>query len=152
LDHSPSPSLALSNVTFVSELSEVRAAMVPITGRSWISRLFRLNRNEDILDASNHRVNEARQRYMVCQQYFVFDFGFGDDDWYPQGWYCHSDKSRGISAPETYRRQPRMPPSLITILPTRSFQLTEYSKPSPFAFNRLILIPGYSSGLRCTVV
>ena len=31
-------------------------------------------------------------------------------------------------------------------LPTHSFQLTEYSKSSPFAFNRLILIPGYSSG------
>jgi hypothetical protein len=33
----------------------------------------------------------------------------------------------------------------MTILPTHSFQLTEYSKSSPFAFNRLILIPGYSS-------
>jgi hypothetical protein len=37
-------------------------------------------------------------------------------------------------------------PSLMTILPTHSFQLTEYSKSSRFVFNRLILIPGYSSG------
>jgi hypothetical protein len=34
----------------------------------------------------------------------------------------------------------------MTILPTHSFQLTEYSKSSRFVFNRLILIPGYSSG------
>jgi hypothetical protein len=34
----------------------------------------------------------------------------------------------------------------MTILPTHSFQLTEYSKSSPFAFNRLILIPGHSFG------
>jgi hypothetical protein len=53
---------------FVSQLSEVRAAMVPITERGWISRLFRLNRNEDILDTFNQRLNEAQQRFMVCQQ------------------------------------------------------------------------------------
>ena len=35
---------------------------------------------------------------------------------------------------------------------THSFQLTEYSKPSPFAFKRLILIPGYSSGTLCEAV
>jgi hypothetical protein len=52
---------------FVSQLSEVRAAMVPITERGWISRFFRLNRNEDIIDISNHRLNEAQQRFMVCQ-------------------------------------------------------------------------------------
>jgi hypothetical protein len=71
---------------FISELSEVRAAMVPITERGWISRLFRLNRNEDILDTFNHRLNEAQQRFMVCQQYFVINFSFPDNDWYPQGW------------------------------------------------------------------
>jgi len=97
---------------FVSQLSEVRAAMVPITERGWISRLFRLNRNEDILDTFNHRLNEAQQRFMVCQQYFVIDFGFANNDWYPQGWYCNSDKSRDITVPETYRGQPRMPPLL----------------------------------------
>lgn len=70
----------------VSQLSEVRAAMVPITKRGWISRLFQLNRNEGILDTLNHRLNEAQQRYMVCQQYFVIDFSFPDNDWYPQGW------------------------------------------------------------------
>ncbi|KAN0103779.1 hypothetical protein V8E52_011636 [Russula decolorans] len=47
------------------QLSEVRTAMVPITERSWISRLFRLNRNEDILDTFNHRLKEAQQRFMV---------------------------------------------------------------------------------------
>jgi hypothetical protein len=31
-------------------------------------------------------------------------------------------------------------------LPSHSFQPTEYSKSSPFAFNRLILIPGYRPG------
>jgi hypothetical protein len=56
---------------FVSELSEARAAIVPITERGWRSRLFRLNRNEDILDTYDHRLNEARERFMVCQQYFV---------------------------------------------------------------------------------
>jgi hypothetical protein len=73
-------------IHFASQLSEVRAAMVPITERGWISRLFRLNRNEDILDAFNNRLNEAQQRFMVCQQYFVIDFSFADNDWYPQGW------------------------------------------------------------------
>jgi hypothetical protein len=97
---------------FVSQLSEVRAAMVPITERGWISRFFRLNRNEDIIDISNHRLNEAQQRFMVCQQYFVIGIGFADNDWYPQDWYCHSDKSRGITVPERYRGQPRMPPLL----------------------------------------
>jgi hypothetical protein len=97
---------------FVSQLSEARAAMVPITERGWISRLFRLNRNEDILDTFNQRLNEARQRFLVCQQYFVIDFSFADNGWYPQGWYCHSDKSRGITVPEKYRGQPRMPPLL----------------------------------------
>ena len=71
---------------FVSKLSEVRAAVAPITERSWISRLFRLNRHEDILNTGNHCLNEARERLMVCQQYFVLDFSFADDDWYPQGW------------------------------------------------------------------
>jgi hypothetical protein len=99
---------------FFSQLSAARAAMVPITERGWTSRLFRLNRNEDILDTFNQRLNEAQQRFMVCQQYFVIDFSFADhdNDWYPQGWYCHSDKRRGITDPETYRRQPRMPPLL----------------------------------------
>jgi len=64
---------------FVSQLSEVRAAMVPITERSWVSRLFRLNRNEDILDTFNHRLNEAQQRFMVV---FVIDFSFADNDRY----------------------------------------------------------------------
>jgi hypothetical protein len=53
---------------FVSQLSAARAAMVPITERGWISRLFRLNRNEDILDTFNQRLNEAQQHFMVCQQ------------------------------------------------------------------------------------
>jgi hypothetical protein len=66
----------------ISQLSEVRAAMVPIMERGWISRLFRLNRNEDILDTFNHRLNEARERFMVCQL-FVIDFSFADNDWYP---------------------------------------------------------------------
>jgi hypothetical protein len=82
--------------------------MVPITERSWISRLCRLNRNEDILDTFNRRLNEAQQRFMVCRQYCVIDSGSADNDWYPQGWYCHSDKSGA----ETFRRQPRMPPLL----------------------------------------
>jgi len=42
--------------------------------------------------------------------YFVIDFSFADNDWYRQGWYRHSDKSRGITVPETYHGQPRMPP------------------------------------------
>ena len=71
---------------FVSQLLEVRTAMVPITEQGWISRLFRLNRNEDILDTSNYYLNEAQQRFMVCQQYFVIDFGFADNDWYSQAW------------------------------------------------------------------
>ena len=70
---------------FVSHLSEVRAAMVPITERGWISRLFRLNRNEEILDAFTQSLNEAQQRFTVCQQYFVIDFSFADNDWYLQG-------------------------------------------------------------------
>jgi hypothetical protein len=70
---------------FVSQLSEVRAVMVPITEQGWISRLFRLNRNEEILDTFNQRPNEAQQRFMVCQQYFVIDFSFADNDWYRQG-------------------------------------------------------------------
>jgi hypothetical protein len=86
--------------------------MVPITERGWISRLFRLNRIEDILDTFNRHLNEAQQRFMVCQQYFVIDFSFADDDWYPQEWYYHSDKRRGITVPERYGRQPRMPPLL----------------------------------------
>jgi hypothetical protein len=93
---------------FVSQLSDVRATMLPITGRGWISRLFRLNRNEEILDTFNQRLNEARQRFTVCEQYFVIDFSFADNGWYCQGWYCHSDTSRA----ETCRRQPRMPPLL----------------------------------------
>ena len=97
---------------FVSQLSEVRAAVVPIAEQGWISRLVRLNRNEDILDTSNYRLNEVQQRFTVCQQYFVIDFSFADNDWYSQGWYCHSDKSRGITVPEGYRGQPRMPPLL----------------------------------------
>ena len=60
---------------FVSELSEVRAAMVRITERGRISRLFRLNRNENILDTFDRRLNEAQQRFMVCQQHCVVDFG-----------------------------------------------------------------------------
>ena len=52
---------------FVSQLLEVRAAMMPIMERGWISRLFRLNRNDDILDTFNHRLNEAQQRFIVCQ-------------------------------------------------------------------------------------
>ena len=87
---------------FISELSEVRAAMVPITERGWISRLFRLNRNEDILDTYNHRLNDVQQRFMVCQQYFVINFSFADNDWCAQGWYCHSDKGRAITVPETH--------------------------------------------------
>ena len=59
---------------FVSELSEVCAAMVPITRRGWIPRLFRLNRNEDILDTHNRRLNEAWVHFTVCQQYFGIDF------------------------------------------------------------------------------
>ena len=86
-------------------MSEVRAAVVPITERGWISRLFRLNRNEDILDTFDRRLNEAQQRFMVCQQYFVIDFSFADNDWCSQGRYCHPDRSR----PKTYRRQTRMP-------------------------------------------
>jgi hypothetical protein len=58
---------------FVSQLSEASAAMVPIAERGWMSRLFRLNRNEDILDTFDHRLNEAQQRFMVCQQHFVID-------------------------------------------------------------------------------
>jgi hypothetical protein len=109
-DQSNMPPLMLH---FVSQLSEARAAMAPITERSWISRLSQLNRNEGILDTFNHCLNEAQQRFMVCQQYFVTDFSSADsNDWYPQGWYCHSDKSRGITVPGTYRRQPRMPPLL----------------------------------------
>jgi len=50
---------------FVNQLSEVRATMVPITKRGWISRLCRLNRNEDILDTSSQRLNEAQEHYMV---------------------------------------------------------------------------------------
>jgi hypothetical protein len=90
---------------FVSELSEAHAALVLIMGQDWISRLLRLNRNEDILDTFDRRLNEAQQRLMVCQQYFVIDFSFADNDWCPQGRYCHPDRSR----PETYRRQTRMP-------------------------------------------
>jgi hypothetical protein len=67
----------------ISQLSEVCAAMVPIMERGWASRLFRLNRNEDTLDTLNHRLNEAQQRFVVCQQYFVTDFSFADNDWYP---------------------------------------------------------------------
>ena len=47
--------------------------MVPITEQGWMSRLFRLNRNEDMLDTFDHRLSEAQQRFMVCQQYFVID-------------------------------------------------------------------------------
>ena len=54
---------------FVSQLSDIRTAMVPITERGWMSRLVRLNRNEDTLDTFNHRLNEAWQRFLVCQQY-----------------------------------------------------------------------------------
>jgi len=54
-----------SVLSYKDQLSEVRTAMVPITERSWISRLFRLNRNEDILDTFNHRLKEAQQRFMV---------------------------------------------------------------------------------------
>ena len=96
----------------VSQLTEICAAVVPITERRWLSRLLRLNRIERILDNSNQRLNEAQQRFMVCQQYFVIDFSLADNDWYPQGWYHQSDKSRGITVPETYRGQPRMPPLL----------------------------------------
>jgi hypothetical protein len=55
----------------VSQLTEICAAVAPITERSWISRLFRLNRIERILDTSNQRLNEAWQRFMVCQQYLL---------------------------------------------------------------------------------
>jgi len=65
--------------------------MVPITERGWMSRLFRLNRNEDILNTFNQRLNEAQQRFMVRQQYFIIDFGSADNDWYPKGWYHHAD-------------------------------------------------------------
>ena len=65
---------------FVNQLSEVHATTVPITERGRISRLCRLNRNEDILDASGQRLNEAQQRYMVCQHYFVLDFSFVDNN------------------------------------------------------------------------
>jgi hypothetical protein len=106
-DQSNMPPLMLER-HFVNQLSEVRATMVPITERGWISRLFRLNRNEDILDTFNHRLNEAQQRFMVCQQYFVIEFSFANNDWCPQGWYCDSDKRTA----ESYRRQPRMPPLL----------------------------------------
>jgi hypothetical protein len=81
-DQSNMPPLMLKR-HFVNQLSEVRATMVPITERGWISRLFRLNRNEDILDTSNHRLNEVWQCFVVCQQYFVFDFSFADNDRYP---------------------------------------------------------------------
>jgi hypothetical protein len=66
-DQSNMPPLMLER-DFVSQMSEVCATMVPITERGWISRLFRLNRNEDMLDTFNHRLNEAQQRFLVCQQ------------------------------------------------------------------------------------
>jgi hypothetical protein len=132
---------------FVSELSEVRAAMVPITGRGWRSRLFRLNRNEDVLDMFNRRLNEALQRFMVSQQYFVIDFSFADND-------CILKVSNVAQMRvEVSQFQKRFVcPSLMTILPARSFQLTGYSYSPPFASNRLILIPGYSSGTLCKAV
>jgi len=52
---------------FVNQLSEVHVAMALIMQQGWVLRLFRLNRNEDILDTLNHRLNEARQRFTVCQ-------------------------------------------------------------------------------------
>ena len=106
-DQSNVPPLILER-DFVSQLSDVRAAMVPITERGWLSGLFRLNRNEDILDTFNHGLNEAQQRFVVCKQHFVIDFSSADNDCYPQGWYCRSDTSRA----ETCRGQPRMPPLL----------------------------------------
>ncbi|KAN0103781.1 hypothetical protein V8E52_011638 [Russula decolorans] len=63
-DQSNMPPLMLER-HFVNQLSEVRATMVPITKRGWISRLCRLNRNEDILDTSSQRLNEAQEHYMV---------------------------------------------------------------------------------------
>jgi hypothetical protein len=65
-DHSNMPPLMLESVlSYKDQLSEVRAAMMPITERGWISRLLRLNRNEDILDTFNQRLNEAQQRFLV---------------------------------------------------------------------------------------
>ena len=52
-------------------------------GQGWISRLLRLNRNEDILDTFDRRLTEVEKRIMVCQQYFVIDFSFADNEWYP---------------------------------------------------------------------
>ncbi|KAI0282599.1 hypothetical protein BGY98DRAFT_954891 [Russula aff. rugulosa BPL654] len=75
VDHGQSnmPPLMLERVrSYEDELSEVRAAMVPITERGWISRLFRLNRNEDILDTFNRRLNEAQQRFMVYRVEVTF--------------------------------------------------------------------------------
>ena len=51
-----------------SQLSEVRTAMVAITEQGWVSRLIRLNRNEDILDAFNRHLSEAHQRFMVSRR------------------------------------------------------------------------------------
>jgi len=68
IDHDQSniPPLMLESVlSYRDQLSEVRAAMVSITEQGWISRLFRLNRNEEILDTFNQRPNEAQQRFMV---------------------------------------------------------------------------------------
>jgi hypothetical protein len=77
VDHNQS-NMLLENL--VSQLTEICAAVVPITERRWLSRLLRLNRIERILDNSNQRLNEAQQRFMVCQQYFVIDFSLADND------------------------------------------------------------------------
>ena len=69
---------------FASQLSEVRAAMVPITEQGWVSRLIRLNRNEDILDTFNRHLNEAHQRFMVSQRVFLLIL-IADNDRYSQG-------------------------------------------------------------------
>ena len=130
-------------IHFVSQLSEFRAAMVPITEQGWISRLFRLNRNEDILDTFDRRLTKAQQRFMVSSILLlvsamlmmigIVKVGIVTQTRVEASQF-QKDTADSLVCPVSYDD-----------FTDHSLQLTEYSKPSPFVFNRLILIPDYRS-------
>ncbi|KAI0282602.1 hypothetical protein BGY98DRAFT_931565 [Russula aff. rugulosa BPL654] len=106
----------LELLRYEDELSEAHAALVLIMGQGWISRLLRLNRNEDILDTFDRRLIEMDKRLTASNLAQI------------------KTKLKHIAD------------SLLT-----GYSKTR-SRSSPFASNRLILIPGYSSITLCKAV